>query len=157
VVGGKWTTYRKMAEDTVNQAAMVGGLEERPCGTGNLRLHGWQQPTGPWNHLQCFGADAEALRALAAGRQELGAPLHPRLPYSSAEVVWAARHEMARTVEDVLSRRTRMLLLDARASLEAAPLAARLLAGELGRGEAWQREQLEAFRRLAKDYLLGPG
>jgi len=157
VVGGKWTTYRKMGEDAVNQAALVGGLEERPCGTGNLRLHGWQQPAGPWHHLQCFGADADAVRALAAGREELAGPLHPSLPYTGAEVVWAARHEMARTVEDVLSRRTRMLLLDARASIEAAPRAASLLAAELGRGEEWQRAQLEDFRRLAKDYLLGPG
>ena len=94
--------------------------------------------------------------SLAAGRPELAAPLHPSLPYTGAEVVWAARHEMARTVEDVLSRRTRMLLLDARASVEAAPLAASLLAGELGRDEEWRRAQLEAYRRLAKDYLLGP-
>jgi glycerol-3-phosphate dehydrogenase len=157
VVGGKWTTYRKMGEDAVNQAALVGGLEERPCCTGSLRLHGWQQPSGPWHHLQFFGADADAVRALAAGRPELTAPLHPRLPYTGAEVVWAARHEMARTVEDVLSRRTRMLLLDARASVEAAPLAASLLAAELGRCEAWQREQVEAYLKLAKDYLLGPG
>ena len=156
VVGGKWTTYRKMAEDAVNQGALAGGLEERPCRTGNLHLHGWQQPAGHWHHLQFFGADSNAVRTLAAGRPELAAPLHAGLPYTGAEVLWAARHEMARTVEDVLSRRTRMLLLDARASVEAAPLAARLLAAELGRDEAWQRGQLEDFRRLAKDYLLGP-
>jgi glycerol-3-phosphate dehydrogenase len=141
----------------VNQGALVGGLEERLCRTGNLHLHGWRQPAGPWHHLQFFGADSNAVRALADDRPELAAPLHAGLPYTGAEVLWAARHEMARTVEDVLARRTRMLLLDARASVEAAPLAARLLAAELGRDEAWQRDQLEAFRRLAKDYLLGPG
>lgn len=155
ITGGKWTTYRKMAEDTVNQAAQVGGLDERPCATAALRLHGWQEPTAPSNHLQCLGTDAGAVRELAASRADLAAPLYPALSYAAAEVLWAVRHEMARTVEDVLSRRTRALLLDARASMEAAPRVAELLAAELGRDEAWQREQVTAYRRLAQDHLLG--
>lgn len=156
ITGGKWTTYRKMAEETVNQAALVGGCDERPCPTAGLRLHGWQERSASPNHLQCFGTDAAAVRELAASRPELAALLHSALPYTAAEVIWAARHEMARTVEDVLSRRTRALLLDARASRECAPRVAELLAGELGRDAAWQREQVAAYGRLAQDHLLGP-
>jgi glycerol-3-phosphate dehydrogenase len=103
-----------------------------------------------------YGTEGEAVRALAKGRPELGLPLHPRLPYLAAEVVWGVRQEMARTVEDVLSRRTRALLLDARAAAEAAPTVARLMAEELGRDEAWQQAQVAAFTALCQDSLLGP-
>jgi glycerol-3-phosphate dehydrogenase len=153
ITGGKWTTYRKMAEDAVDQAAEVAGLAPRASVTDTLRLHGWTEARQeyPWS---VYGADADALRALAEERPELGEALHADLPYRMAEVVWAVRHEMARTLADVLSRRTRALLLDARASLEAAPAVARLMAAELGRDEAWQRAQLQAYRQLAGDYLI---
>ena len=81
-------------------------------------------------------------------------PLHPRLPYRRGQVVWAARHEMARTVEDVLARRTRALLLDARAEIEAAPVVARLMAAELGRDGAWATAQVEAYTAIAQGYVL---
>lgn len=153
ITGGKWTTYRKMAQDAVDQAAGVAALEERPSRTEGLRLHGWTdaEERYPWD---VYGADAEALRALAHERAELYEPLHPRLPYRAAEVVWATRREMARTVADVLARRTRALLLDARASMEAAPAVARLMAGELGQPEAWAEEQVEAYLELAAGYVL---
>ena len=154
IVGGKWTTYRKMAEDAVNQAAQVGGLHERPCATMALPLHGWQERSGPAGPLQVFGSEAKALQELVATRPELGAPLHHALPNLAAEVVWAARHEMARTVEDALSRRTRALLLDARASIEAAPQVAELMAHELGRDTEWQRAQVKAFEAVARHYLV---
>jgi len=140
ITGGKWTTYRRMGEDAVDAAARVAGLPDRPSVTATLRLHGGQE-------------DPELAR-LAAERPELGEPLHPRLPYHAAEVVRAARHEMARSVEDVLARRTRALLLDARASVEAAPRVAALLAAELGRDEAWQRRQVAAYGELARGYWL---
>jgi glycerol-3-phosphate dehydrogenase len=160
IVGGKWTTYRKMAEDVMTKAAEVAGLEAVPSRTAELRLHG--APLGaatsdvgvPDGPLASYGTDAAAVRALAAADSELSGALHPRLPYLRAEVVWAARHEMARTLEDVLARRTRSLLLDARASAECAPLAARLLARELGRDEAWQKQQVDAYRVLAEAALL---
>ena len=91
---------------------------------------------------------------LAAKRPGWDEPLHPNLPYRACEVVWAARHEMARTVEDVLARRTRALLLDARASAAIAPAVAGLLAEELGKDEDWQRRQVEAYRDLAQGYWL---
>ncbi|MEN9800187.1 MAG: hypothetical protein RL653_3884 [Pseudomonadota bacterium] len=163
VVGGKWTTYRKMGEDAVNLATKVGGLELRPCVTAELPLHGAPpepaalSTTGtPSASLASYGTDAAAIRALAEGDESLAVPLHPRLPYLAAEVVWAAREEMARTVEDVLDRRTRALVLDARAAWEAAPRVAALLARELGRDEHWVQAQLQAFRDRVDAALLPP-
>jgi glycerol-3-phosphate dehydrogenase len=155
ITGGKWTTYRKMAEDTIGQAALVGELEERPCATAQLKLHGWRAREAgkrPWDD---YGTDAFALQALVEENRALDGPLHPRLPYRAVEVVWAARHEMARTVEDVLSRRTRALLLDARASIEAAPAVARLMAAELKRDARWVESQVAAYQKLAAGYLVG--
>lgn len=103
--------------------------------------------------LAVYGSDAPEILQLASANPELARPLHPRLPITVAEVVWAARMEMARTVEDVLSRRTRSLLLDAAASIEAAPAVARLLADELGRDAAWAESQPRAFASLAQGYL----
>jgi glycerol-3-phosphate dehydrogenase len=139
VVGGKWTTYRRMGEDAVDEIARVVGLDERPSRTEDLPLHGPDDP--------------ELIR-LAAECPGWNEPLHLNLPYRVCDVIHAARHEMARTVEDVLARRTRALLLDARASEEVAPAVAALLAAELRRDEVWQREQVAAYRELARGYRL---
>ena len=146
-----------MAEDTVNDAIAVGGLDEHPCMTEELKLHGWMSRNDPAfpeaDHLRVYGADLLPLQALVdedPARSEL---LHPRLPYTVGQVVWASRHEMARTVEDVLARRTRSLLLDARASIEAAPRVAALLAEELGRDTDWVAAQVEQYEELARGYL----
>jgi glycerol-3-phosphate dehydrogenase len=159
ITGGKWTTYRKMAEDTIDTAALVAGLDERPTPTINLRLHGWLKNPGPVGAdgsglLSLYGSDEPAVRRVMAEAPGWGAPMHPDLPYFLGEAAWAARHEMARTVEDVLSRRTRALLLDARASVAAAPAVAAILARELGRDAAWQAAQVEAYRALAANYTL---
>jgi len=168
ITGGKWTTYRQMGEEVIDRAEALAGLPRRvgTCPTVDLRIHGWQEAgegataregaIEPVNELGygCYGSDAPAIHALVAQRPELAAAVHPRLACVQAEVVWHARNEMARTVEDVLARRTRALLLNARASIEAAPVVARLLAGELGRDEAWQRSQVEAFTRLASGYVF---
>ncbi len=153
IAGGKWTTYRKMAEDTVDHAITLAGLDPAPCITTELPIHGHDsdaQRFGRWDH---YGSDAPLLEEMASAAPELNTPLHPRLPAREVEVVWAARHEMARTLEDVLSRRTRSLLLDARAAMEVAPRAAELMARELGHDQGWQDEQVGAFRALAKGYL----
>lgn len=155
IVGGKWTTYRKMAEDTLDHAAMLGGLEDRPCVTTNLQLHGWRSPNAPAlpDGLDVYGSDADKVQALMKSDPSLAEPLHPRLPYPLAAVVWGARHEQARTLEDVLSRRTRALILDARAAIEAAPASAKILARELGHDKAWAESQVEEFTKLAGGYL----
>jgi glycerol-3-phosphate dehydrogenase len=154
ITGGKWTTYREMAEQTVDAAARVAQLPGRPCRTANLPLHG-ATPDAASTPLRVYGTDAGAVQALASGqaRPDWAVRLHPRLPYIGAEVVWAARNEMARSVQDVLARRTRALLLDARASIEAAPRVASLLAGALGRDAAWQTHAVAAFTEFALDYL----
>jgi glycerol-3-phosphate dehydrogenase len=153
IAGGKWTTYRRMGEDTVTQAAILAGLPAVPSRTADLRLHGAAE-VEPTADGSVYGSDAPALARLAEERPEWNEPLHSRLPYRACEVVWAVRHEMARTVEDILSRRTRALLLDARASAEAAPAVARLMAAELGREAAWEAAQVEEYRELARGYWL---
>ena len=111
IAGGKWTTYRKMAQDAVEQAETMAGLEERPCKTEHLQIHGWSGQAIPEPSLRVYGADAPAIQEIARKEPALAEKLHPELPYIGAEVVWAVHEEMARTVEDVLSRRTRALLL----------------------------------------------
>jgi glycerol-3-phosphate dehydrogenase len=154
IIGGKWTTYRKMGEDAVDAAAQVAGLEQRPSRTEHLRIHGWTDgpPTESW---QGYGSDAPAVEALRASDPRWGRKLHPELPYTAGDVVWAVREEMARTVEDVLSRRTRALILDARVSMEIAPAVASIMAEELGRDRAWQQEQVAAYCELARGCLPG--
>jgi glycerol-3-phosphate dehydrogenase len=156
IAGGKWTTYRHMAEDCVDHAATLAQLPEKPCVTRNLNVHGFHRQADNFGALSVYGADALLIQDLIRVEPALAAPLHPALPYCKAEVVWAARIEMARTVEDVLARRTRALFLNARAAMAMAPETARLLGRELGRDEAWQTQQVAAFRALAEGYLV-PG
>ncbi len=157
VLGGKWTTYRRMGEDTVNVAAQAGGLPFRPSRTTDLRLHGWVAPNevdlSQGDALSVYGSDRVLIEQLGTERPELREHLHARLPYRGSEVVWAARNEMARTVEDVLARRTCSLFLDARAASEAAPRVAELIAAELGCDEEWKEEQIRKFQELAEGYL----
>ncbi len=153
ITGGKWTTYRRMAEDTVTCAARLAGLIERASCTGELPIRGWVAESPMNGEWQLYGADAAALDELCARQPDLRQLLHPRLPYRRAEVVWGVRHEWARSVEDVLSRRTRALSLDARAAMEAAPAVASLMAAELGRDAAWQAAEVTAFCALAKGYF----
>jgi glycerol-3-phosphate dehydrogenase len=154
ITGGKWTTYRHMAEDAVNQAIVRGNLPQAECATADLRLHGYTQDSAALGELAVYGSDAEAIRALAQD-PALAAQLLPALPYTAAEVVWAAREELARTVEDVLARRTRALFLNANAAIDLAEPVARLLATELGRDEAWIASQIAEFRALAQQYRVG--
>ena len=155
IAGGKWTTYRKMGEDTVDQAEVVAGLQHRPCRTQHLRLHGWTgSEVAGEPSLQVYGADAGAVAALAEVEPTLKQRLSSSLPYLAAEVVWAVRNEMARTVEDVLARRTRALLLGAKASMEIAPKVAALMAKELGRDKAWQKKAIADYLAVARRYVL---
>jgi len=156
IAGGKWTTYRKMAEDTIDQAALIADLEDRDCLTKNLQLHGYHKNTESFGPLEAYGSDAPELQALVRDDERHAERLHPDYDVVAAQVVWAVRHEAARTVEDVLARRTRMLILDARASIDMAPRVAALLAEELGRDEAWQREQVSSYTDLARGYLPSP-
>ncbi|MBX7244961.1 MAG: glycerol-3-phosphate dehydrogenase/oxidase [Candidatus Sumerlaeaceae bacterium] len=152
IAGGKWTTYRRMAEDTVNQALLLAQLDHRPCVTVDLRIHGYHHHPEEFGDLQYYGSDAVAIGDLIRSNAKYGELLHPARKYRVGEVVWAVRNEMARTVEDFLSRRTRALLLGAKVSVEMAPTVARIMAEELGRDEVWQQEQVRQFTELAKIY-----
>jgi glycerol-3-phosphate dehydrogenase len=153
IAGGKWTTYRKMAEDCVNHAATLAGLDERPCVTRVLRIHGFHPSAPQFGAFADYGADAFALEGLVSGRPELDVVLDVEAPVRAAQVFWAVRHEMARTVDDVLARRTRVLSLNANAAIRMAPAVAEVMARELGRDDRWQREQVLDFTSIAERYL----
>ena len=154
VSGGKWTTYRKMGEDAVDKVILVGGLEERPCITRNMPIHGYSKNMHTKDHLKIYGSDRMAILQMMEEDATLKTPLHRNLEYTEAEVVWAVREEMARTVEDVLARRTRALFLDARASLEMAPRVAQIMARELAKDHNWINKQIADFNALADNYIL---
>ena len=153
ITGGKWTTVRKMAEDCVDRVLVELGKGPRPCRTETLKLHGYVEAPAGQGPQAVYGSDAPGLGAIEADRPGLAEPLHDALTLRGSEVVWAVRHEMARTVEDVLARRSRALILNARAALAVAARVAELMAAELGRDEAWQRSQVEQFSELAKGYF----
>lgn len=153
ITGGKWTTYRSMAVVAVDAAASRGGLDSRPSTTCSLRLHGWEPPSRSSGLPDGYGSDRGKLEQLTNEHSTWKERLHPRLPYTAGEIIWAVRSEWARSVEDVLARRTRALFLDAVASREIAPRVAHLMASELGRDQAWQTEQLERFNATTAQYL----
>jgi len=153
ITGGKWTTYRKMAEDAVTRAARLAHLEVRESVTWNLRIHGHGDTGDKSDAMSVYGSDRVEIERLKRQDPELAITLHPALTISGAQVIWAVRHEFARTVEDVLARRTRALFLNAAAALAAAPEVARLLARELGHDAAWQARQVESLRVIAGTFL----
>jgi glycerol-3-phosphate dehydrogenase len=154
ITGGKWTTYRKMAQDTIDKAIQTAQLTAFKCKTTNLSIHGNKKDIDRADHLYIYGVDRDALLELVKENRELGQKLHPGLEYTGAEVIWAVRHEMARTVEDVLARRVRVLFIDAQAAIEIAPLVAHLMAIEMNKDKSWEKGQVEQFSRLAKRYLI---
>ena len=160
VIGGKWTTYRKMGQDVIDLAARVGGLTAQASRTAELPLHGAPAVSArsAWDDasvdpLDIYGTDRRGIMELVEQQSDYAALLHPQLPYIAAQVAWAVEHEMARTVEDVLSRRLRALLLDARASVEAAPAVASLMQSLLHTDDAWRSSQLDVYRDLAQHYM----
>jgi glycerol-3-phosphate dehydrogenase len=157
ITGGKWTTYRRMGQDTIDQAIKLHQLPAAASHTAHLAIHGAAsspENSGGPAHLAAYGSDQPALSKLIADNPALGAKLDSAFEFLLAEVVWAARHELARTVEDVLARRVRLLFLDAAAAIRAAPTVAALLVQELGHDAAWQAGQVAAFAELARGYQL---
>ncbi len=143
-------------EDTISAAIEVSGVRAAPSRTRELKLHGWQEESSPdTSESDCiYGCDLAKIEDLSAQDSALNEPLHPKLPYRKREVIWAARHEQARTVEDILARRTRALFLNAAAAIEAAPEVSRLLAKELQRDEVFRLRDLENFLGVAREYLF---
>lgn len=155
ITGGKWTTYRKMAEDTVDTVIKQQLLPNKSCVTRSHPIHGSRTGAADFTRpLYFYGSDEVKIRQLATDRPQLNEKLHPDYPYIAAQVVWAVQHEMACTVEDFLARRVRLLLMDARAAIQAAPAVARLMAEELKQDQAWEEHQVNSFTTLAKGYVL---
>lgn len=154
VEGGKWTTYRKMAQDTLNKAMRNGLIQKRPCITRDLHLHGFMI-NDRHDRLHIYGSHSRDIQELMRKRPEWAIPLHQRLPYTEAELRWICREEMPYKLEDILARRTRALFLDAAASLDMASVTAGIMAEELGFDDKWIKKELEEYGRLAKNYMCG--
>ena len=154
ITGGKWTTYRQMAEEAVNKVAALIGLEPRVCVTRKMQLHGYREEVdrSVWDYV--YGSDADQIAALIENDASLGELLHIGYTFRVAHVIWAVREEMAQTVEDVLARRVRALFMDARAAMEMAPRVAAIMAREMGKDKNWETEQVKNFISLAKNYIL---
>lgn len=154
VTGGKWTTYRKMGQDIIDKVTLVGGLEERPSITANMPIHGYVKNFDRKDKLHVYGADRLAILQLIEENPELGEKLDKKHPFLKAEVLWAVKEEMARKIEDVLARRTRALLLDARACKRMAPKVAQIMANYLGKDQDWIEKEVVDFNELANRYIL---
>ena len=154
IAGGKWTTYRKMAQDTVDQAALIAGLTTRPSVSENLNIHGYYHYSEKFSELAHYGSDALQIQKMIEDEPKLGKRLCEDPLIYVAEVIYAAQFEMARTVEDILSRRTRLLLLDVKKSIELAPEIAAILAKTIGKSRKWQKQQIADFTTLAQNYLV---
>jgi glycerol-3-phosphate dehydrogenase len=153
IAGGKWTTYRQMAKICVNHALTLAGLEQKPCVTKELNIHGFHKTPEKFGEYALYGSDAPAIQDLMRADPARQERLHPNLPARKGEVIWAVRFESARTVDDFLSRRTRSLLLNARAAMEAAPKVAALMAKELGKDPEWEKEQVTSFLKIGACHL----
>ncbi len=153
ITGGKWTTYRKMAEDTIDQAIVVGQLNFQPCVTQTLQIHGYHRHAEQFGDLQIYGSDGPALLDLIHENPKYGEKLHPEMEPVVGEVIWAVRNEMARNIVDFLSRRRRSLLLNVKASIKMAPKVSKWMAKELGKSSKWRKIQVNEFTQLAKSYL----
>lgn len=151
IIGGKWTTYRQMAEDTLDAAIEAMILPKKQCVTVDLKIHG-HHPADMSNHLSYYGSDRAHIEQLAVSDTKAGSKLHPDYPFLYAEALWAVREEMAQTLEDVLARRIRLLFLDARAASEVAEEVANYIAPELGKDADWVASQVSEFRQLCRQY-----
>lgn len=156
IIGGKWTTFRKMGEDVMDKAIEVHKLPQKKSETRNLKIHGnvESKVSSKEKHLYIYGSDIDAIKSLQSEKEDYQKKIHKNYDYSVAEVIWAVRNEMARTVEDVLARRVRLLFLDAKAAIETTPTVAKIMAKELDKDNDWIEKQIVEFTKLANNYLL---
>lgn len=154
LTGGKWTTYRKMGEDVINRAVKLAGLPPKESGTAALKIHGHVDELDRSDPLHWYGSDRKQIDRLIDEDPELGQVLSEELHIVGAQVVWAVRMEMARTVEDFLARRTRAIQLDARECIRLAPAVASIMARELAYNQDWEKMQVKALTDLASARIL---
>jgi glycerol-3-phosphate dehydrogenase len=157
ITGGKWTTYRKMAEDVLEFAIhKIGADQKIPaaiCKTNNLPIHGFKDNVDFNAPRYYYGSDEQGIQSLIRGDKTLAEKIHPLLPFIKAEIIWAVQNEMCMCVEDFLSRRTRALLLDARSAIQSSSKVAEMMAAEMNKDSTWIKNQIESFNSIAKNYL----
>ena len=151
ILGGKWTTYRKMSKDLINTAQSVGGLPERGCITHNLPIHGYDYNSDWNNPLHCYGTDVDKITALGERGNE---SLSDQLYITQNQIKWAVNEEMAMTLEDMLARRTRCLFLNAEETGRIAPHVVKIMAQEMDKDSYWINAQLDQFEQLITNYQL---
>ena len=156
ITGGKWTTYRYMAEQVVNRVCQRIGASDRMCVTSDLPIYGYSDDNDRDAMYSEYGSDRLALIKTIQEDAQGDEPLHPDLPFVMGQVTWALKHEMAHTVEDVLARRMRALFLNAAASIEMAPAVAQKMASYLDKDSDWIEKQVSSFTSLASRYQLQP-
>jgi len=159
ITGGKWTIYRRMAEDTINMAVQIFHLPAEKSQTTHLHLHGYMEDVDFELPFYYYGSDGDQILNMVNENPSLSERIHANFPNIIAEVHWAVKEEMCMTIEDFLARRTRMLFLDAKASVEASETVANIMAGLLGKDENWTTSQVKDYTLLANSYLpnLNPG
>ncbi|MAR43665.1 MAG: FAD-dependent oxidoreductase [Flavobacteriaceae bacterium] len=151
IVGGKWTTYRKMAEDTVNTARSVAGLHERECITHNLTIHGYDYSSNWKNPIHFYGTDIEKIESLC---DQGNSSISKKFFISKNQIIWSIRNEMAMNLEDVMARRTRSLFLDARECLRIAPKVLEIMAKEMKKNTNWIKNESANFEKVARNYIV---
>lgn len=154
LLGGKWTTFRQMGQDTVDRILKQHPLPAAESQSAQMRLHGYPNGQTPSGHWGIYGSDAEAIQDLIEHEPELGQQLHPDYPHTHAEVVWMVQEEMAQRLEDVLARRMRLLFMDAKAAIAMADQVAVIMQRELGKDDQWKAEEIEDFMAVAQGYVL---
>lgn len=153
MVGGKWTTYRKMGEDLVDRAEKNQGWAHIPTKTKNLRIHGYKENVDHNNPLYFYGSDEEGVLEVAK-EEGMKTYISTTLEVMNAQVVWAVKYEMAGTVEDFLARRTRCQILNAKESIKMAPQVAKIMAKELGKDTEWQLMQVVDYKKVTSNYIV---
>jgi glycerol-3-phosphate dehydrogenase len=152
IIGGKWTSYRRMAEETIDKAIKSGIIEKKKCVTADFSFYS-DNTTLKSERLKIYGSNAGEIENMIIEKPELGELIDKRLPYTRAEIVWICRNEMPCSLEDMLARRTRALFLDARASREAGPTVAEIMAKELGFTKSWRESEIIKYNKLIINYL----
>lgn len=154
ITGGKWTTYRIMAEEMVDKAIKMAGLPQKPCVTRDMKLHGYKENVDRSNWNYVYGSDVEEIEKIIAEDPKNGEYMAEGYTFTPAHIIYAVRREYAQTLDDILARRVRALFLDARTAIAMAPKVAEIAARELGKDDAWAKNQVEEFTKLAEGYIL---
>jgi glycerol-3-phosphate dehydrogenase len=154
ITGGKWTTYRQMAQDVIDILKANSDMIIKESQTNCCKIHGYKENVDLNNPFYYYGTDEEKMLDLINENKEFGEHISNDLGIIKAQVVWSVRHEMARTIEDFLARRTRALFLNAKESVRIAPFVAEIMAYELNKKETWVDDQLAEYTALAKKYIL---